>query len=137
MTLLERVRQIGSHARIVAAVLVLTTSIRFAIVAFGASDPPPPSASAVSAQVEPRQPTDRPAPPSTGPSGQPIRARISVLTGPDRADVYIDGSKRGQVPYLGDLPCRVGETVVVEVVPARGHRLRFERRCESGTIKVE
>lgn len=136
MTPLERVRQMGAFARFVLAALVLTMAIRFAVVAFSASGAPPAAAGSGIAAAPPGAPGERPAPVASGPAGQPIRVRISVLTGPDRADVYIDGTQRGQVPYLGDLSCLAGENVVVEIVPKKGKKLRFDRPCESGTIRV-
>lgn len=71
------------------------------------------------------------------PRGKPVRVRLSISAGPDRSDVYVDGSKLGQVPYLGDTSCRAGESVSIEIVPKTGNKLKFERTCELGTIRVE
>jgi hypothetical protein len=133
------VQSLASYARFFAVSCVLTAALRVAIVAFGAS-PPPPAASA-SASAVPLLSAELPriasATAAPAPRGKAIRVRMSITAGPDRSDVYVDGSKLGQVPYLGDTSCRAGESVSIEIVPKTGNKLKFERTCELGTLRVE
>ena len=139
MSALSSVQSLASYARFFAVSCVLTAALRMAIVAFGAS-PPAPTASASASAVPflsaefPRIGSASAAP---APRGKPVRVRMSITAGPDRADVYVDGAKLGQVPFLGDTSCRAGETISIEIVPKTGNKMKLERTCELGTIRVE
>jgi hypothetical protein len=63
--------------------------------------------------------------------------RVVVTRGPDRAELRINGGVLGNAPYVGETSCRVGEKLVVELVPARGEAQRFERSCEAGVLRIE
>jgi len=138
MTWLERVRPISSFVRFFAVGMVLTAALRVAIVSFGASGPVPVVSSAP-AGPQSAQPigsgSARLA--SAAPLGKAIRVTVSVSVGPDRADVYVDGSRLGQVPYVGNTSCRVGEMIDVEVAPKTGKRLKLSKPCEPGTVVFE
>lgn len=139
MSLLSSVQSFASYGRFFAVSCVLTAALRVAIVSFGATPPAP--AGSASASAPPALSAVIPviasgsAPPA--PRGKAVRVRFSITAGPDRSDVYVDGSKLGQVPYLGDSSCRAGEPVSIEIVPKTGNKLKFERTCELGTIRVE
>ena len=139
MSLLSSVQSLASYGRFFAVSCVLTAALRVAIVSFGAT-PPAPVASA-SASAAPATSAVMPAVASgsaaPAPRGKAVRVRFSITAGPERSDVYIDGSKLGQVPFVGDSSCRAGEPVSIEVVPKTGSKLKFERTCELGTIRVE
>jgi hypothetical protein len=137
-TAFEQVRSVSSFVRMLAVSLMLTAALRVAIVSFGASGPPPAASSAPAGSAS-AQPIDSGVPraASAAPLGKAIRVRVSVSVGPDRADVYVDGSRLGQVPFVGDTSCRVGEMIDVEVAPKTGKRLKFQKPCEAGTVRFE
>jgi hypothetical protein len=64
-----------------------------------------------------------------------VKVRLSVDVGPDRSEVFVDGVKRGQVPFVGDATCALGEKLVVEVVPKAGAKQRFEQPCSAGAMR--
>jgi hypothetical protein len=70
-------------------------------------------------------------------SGTPVRVKLVVYAKSERAEVRVDGAKLGSSPYLGETSCRAGETVVVELVPARGSIKRYERPCAPGAIRID
>jgi hypothetical protein len=66
------------------------------------------------------------------------RMMLVVSAGPARSQVYVQGSRVGGTPYVGDVSCAEGEPVKVDVVPPRGMPLSFTRRCQSGaTLRLE
>jgi len=123
----------ASIARFVAGSLLVTASLRFAWAAWsyqpgpGETTPPPRGTATGSASTRP---------PVVGPRGASAKVRVSVDVGADRSDVFVDGVKRGQVPFVGDASCVTGETLVIEVVPKTGPRQRFERPCAPGSVRV-
>ena len=95
--------------------------------------------------VEPPAPTPAPAepvraplgpPPKTLPKGAPLRLLLSVLVGPERSEVFVNGSRLGLTPYLGDLSCKQGEPLRVEVVPAHEGLISRSAICEGGTLLI-
>jgi len=90
-----------------------------------APDAPRPARSAVDAR------------PRELPLGEPVRMRVVVTRGPDRAEVRINGGVLGNSPFVGETSCRVGEALVVELVPVRGQAQRFDRKCEAGVLRID
>jgi hypothetical protein len=75
-------------------------------------------------------------PPKTVPKGAPLRLLLSVLAGPERSEVFVNGSRLGLTPYLGDLSCKQGEPLRVEVVPAHQGLISRSAICEGGTLLI-
>lgn len=75
---------------------------------------------------------------SPSPSNRPIRvqALLSVKHGTLRSEVYVNGELVGNTPYAGDLNCKRGDPVSVEIVPRRGTPIVRSPLCRSGTIEV-
>ncbi len=136
MTWLERIRPISGFFRFIAVSLALTMAVRFSIVAFRAGGPPEAPAASASGGPSASPLASSAGFASTAPPGKPVRTRLSISAGPDRATLFVDGSRLGQIPYVGETSCRMGEKVIVEIVPQKGEKLRFERVCSGGTIRV-
>jgi hypothetical protein len=76
------------------------------------------------------------------PKGEPVKVGTSlrlpmvITIGPDRSEVRIDGVKVGQTPYIGDVSCRAGEDVRIDLLPAKGQPQSFTKKCVPGTIRI-
>jgi hypothetical protein len=75
--------------------------------------------------------------PEALPSGEPLRLMLAVSAGAPRSEVYVNGSRLGLTPYLGDFTCKRGEKLKVEVVPARGALVVREAACEGKTLRIQ
>lgn len=60
---------------------------------------------------------------------RPSLRRLVVDFGPERADVYVRGSKVGKVPYVGQVLCVEDELIKVQVLPPTGAPISRELRC--------
>jgi hypothetical protein len=92
--------------------------------------------SASSAASEKRK---SPPSPSSAASSAPVvrvQALLSVKHGVQRSEVYVNGELVGNTPYAGDLNCKRGEPVTVEIVPRRGPAIVRSPICRAGTIEV-
>lgn len=134
--------------RFAAALLVALAGVRLAVVvgldALHQSAPhlaPPVAAAAPSASVAPPEPSSRAAvATASGTAGTPGKAaRMSlVVTSPGRSEIYVNDFFVGNSPYIGDVACKVGSPVTVEVVPTKGASRIVKYACvEHGTIRVE
>ena len=142
----ETVGRAASGAQLIAAILVALGALRFAVSAVlyavesRAPELPQMSAStgAPSATAAPTSSGGggAPAPTASVPAGQSVRPTLSISAGPGRSDVYVNGVKRGKTPFLGEVSCKTGAPVRIEIVPARGAPLSFVRKCAPGTIRV-
>lgn len=65
------------------------------------------------------------------------RVYLVVSAGPERSELYVNGVFRGHSPFVGEIQCKPGQPVIVELVPEKKAPLRFERRCVGGTVRVE
>jgi hypothetical protein len=147
-----QVAHFAGTARLVAAVLCAIVGMRFAgssvlhagqeeASALGmpsatASAAPPPGPRAVPL---PGEFTDSsPAGRASGPAEKepPVRVTISVTAGPARSPVYINGNLEGNSPFLGDISCRPGEPIRVEVVPVDAPLIQIERACRAGNLLI-
>ncbi len=71
-------------------------------------------------------------------AGPQIRIRrILVDLGPERSDVYVNGRKVGKTPYGGQVSCLDGETIQVQVVPARGVPINARVKCFGRAVKLK
>jgi len=73
----------------------------------------------------------------SGVSGPSRGFHARILSAPAGADVAIQGKPRGQTPFFGNVSCREGEEVVIEV-SAKGFRLwtRNPLCREGGTLEI-
>lgn len=74
--------------------------------------------------------------PSAVAPGASLRIPLIVTAGPERSTVIVNGAVVGQSPYLGEVSCKSGETVTVELVPERGLPVVRHRRCSPGTLRI-
>jgi len=100
----------------------------------------PASASAVAAEVGtgPTRARARhvPAPERRAADGNSLRLMLSVVAGPERSEVYVNGSRLGLSPYLGDYTCKQGEELRIEVVPAHQALITRSATCEGQTLWI-
>jgi hypothetical protein len=69
-------------------------------------------------------------------AGDSLRLMLSVLAGPERSEVYLNGSRLGLTPYLGDLTCKQGEQLRIEIVPTREALISRSATCEGRTLWI-
>lgn len=139
-------------AQVLSALLVLTVSIRFAYAGFRAAldstrglvrDAPPPhsSASKPRRNARPAAASASAAPgasaePAATNAGAPLRVTLAVTSGPPRSEVYVNGRRVGHSPFLGDVSCKQGQPLRVEIVPEKGPLQRHVRVCTGTTIRI-
>lgn len=73
---------------------------------------------------------------ATAPTGAPLRLMLSVNAGPERSEIYVNGSRIGLSPYLGDYSCKQGEQLRVELVPPKGALVTRSATCEGQTLLI-
>jgi hypothetical protein len=59
----------------------------------------------------------------------PSPRQILVDIGPPRSDVFVDGRRVGQTPFLGQVRCRPGREISIHVIPERGLPIEEKRVC--------
>jgi len=74
---------------------------------------------------------------STGAAAHLIRPQLYVNMGPERSTVYVNGVSVGQTPFIGEVTCRSGDPVKVDVDPPAGAPMRFTGRCQGTVLRVE
>lgn len=74
--------------------------------------------------------------PSEAPSGPSLRLMLSVVVGPERSEVYVNGRLLGLSPYLGDYACKQGESLRIEVVPVRQPLITRQAKCLGRTVLI-
>lgn len=140
----ETVGRAASGARVIAGVLLALGGIKFTVdgVLFAVAsarpqltpvvtaDSPRPAESATAAPPKPS--SDAPA----AVMGEPIRPTLSIAAGPPRSEVFVNGVRRGNTPFLGEVSCKAGATVRIQIVPPKGAPLEVERPCKPGTLRV-
>lgn len=138
----------GKGAQLLGGLLCAALGLRVMIMAIGEAQArrAPPAAPPVA--MEPKaakgpgaSPTARerhkPAPErATAQGGAPLRLMLSVNAGPERSEVYVNGSRIGMSPYLGDYSCKQGEQLRVEIVPPKGALVTRSASCEGRTILI-
>jgi len=77
-----------------------------------------------------------PAPERASGESSSLRLTLSVVTGPERSEVYVNGSRLGLSPYIGDYTCKQGEKLRIEVVPAREALITRSAICEGQTLSI-
>ena len=71
------------------------------------------------------------------PSAAPVHMSVIVNMGGSRSEVFIDGPRKGNTPFLGSVRCVPGESVKIEIVPAEGALIVRQARCRQGTVRVD
>ncbi len=130
-------------AHLAAALLLTTLAIRFSVTAVlrGVAERTPKLSPSGEAPLVPSGvpvssgPPLEPAGP-TAVAGASLRVPLVVSGGAPRSEVYVNGIKVGQSPYLGEVSCKAGELVKIEVLPPSGSPAAHMRRCAPGTLKV-
>lgn len=142
-------RQAALASRFIAALLVTGVSLRFAIAsvrhAFGVSSAniaenagshgAGKAGTTASANASVQVPHGTPVA-SQPLTGRPLRVTLGVNYGSARSEVYVNGSRVGNTPFLGDTSCKSGQTIRVEVVPPQGAPLTYVRECRGGSIEI-
>ena len=68
---------------------------------------------------------------------KPVRLMISVLAGPPRSEVFLNGVRLGFSPYVGDVACKLGESLRIEIVPLNDPLIVRHGTCNGGTLRIE
>lgn len=76
------------------------------------------------------------APPPAAAAKDSLRVTLVITLGPERSEVFVNGVRLGQSPYVGDWTCRRDEPLRIEVLPPRGAPLQVERPCAPGTVRA-
>jgi hypothetical protein len=75
--------------------------------------------------------------PSGAQLGPSVRIALAVSAGPPRSELYVSGRRLGNTPFVGDMACKVGQPLKVEVVPPEGPPLVYERICAPGILRID
>ena len=136
----DSVARAASFSQFVAASLLALVGVRFgahgvllavrqSAPTFQSSSTPPPT--------PPPQPSAAPSAASSAALGvklgSTLRIPIVVNSPRPRAEVRIDGILVGNTPYVGEVTCKAGEKIQIEVTPGKRH----EGTCALGTMRVE
>jgi hypothetical protein len=129
-------------SRLIAAFLVATVSIRFAAASFQRATGSTGSGttSANSVPVAPassglvRRPVTSAAPSKV--AGTPRSIQLGISEGPGRSAIYVNGRLLGNTPFVGDTSCKTGLPLHIELVPASGPPLVYERLCRGTMIEI-
>jgi hypothetical protein len=71
-------------------------------------------------------------------AGSSLRIPLMVTADPDRSDVLVDGVNVGNSPFIGEITCKAGERIQIQVVPPKGLPRKYERVCTPGaTLRIE
>lgn len=79
--------------------------------------------------IEPEQPEEQE-------PGKSLRLFLSVVVGPERSEVFVNGTRLGLSPYLGDFTCKEGEDLSVQIVPSRGALITRQAKCGGQTLLI-
>jgi hypothetical protein len=77
-----------------------------------------------------------PAPERRSIEGTSLRLTLSVVAGPERSEVYVNGSRLGTSPYLGDYTCKQGDQLRIEIVPREQALITRSATCEGRTLWI-
>lgn len=137
----------AGYAQLVAAGLVAASAVRLLVFSVlhvvelrSERLAPRPSTSAPelpglrSVPEPPEPPAQQPRP--SAQKGAAIRITASIMAGPPRSEVFVNGVSKGHTPFLGDISCKAGEQLKIEIVPEKGKLLRYTRSCLPGTLRI-
>lgn len=137
--LLERV---ATFCGVSGAALLLAPSVRFAWLAVrGATASPPAAPAAAPVETASAAPAAEPsaapaARSAVTPAGAPVRMSLVVDSVHGRAKVFVDGVPVGDTPFLGDVSCRGGKPVKIDIMPAKRVPITREVECTKGARRV-
>jgi hypothetical protein len=142
--LLDALARAAVVSKFVAAMLIASASVRFAVAAFehtlGAGPPRGAPASGASGRPAPLvRPTTPPVPVASvhrPPPGRPRSIQLGISAGPDRMEIYVNGRLLGNTPFVGDTSCKTGLPLKIELVPHTGPPLVYERECRGSIIEI-
>jgi len=138
----QSVGRAASWAQLCAALLLAVAGARFGVAGllFAVRAQAPELSSATSPAPPAPASAIAPVPPPTGPTvkvGAALRVPIVVNAKQERSEVRVDGVRVGHSPYVGEVSCKAGEQVKIDVLPPQGVPLSFERRCAPGTLHID
>lgn len=135
---------LGAALCAAAGLRLMTVAVAWAVEARGpelASEPTAPPVVAARARVTAQVAASGNANPQLAeplPTGEPLRVMLAVSAGAPRSEVYVNGSRLGLSPYLGDYTCKRGEKLKIEIVPvANAPLILREAVCEGKTLRVQ
>jgi len=70
-------------------------------------------------------------------TGEAVQVQLMVSVPPDRSEILVNGTLVGRSPFIGDVACRVGDKVKIDVIPERGMPVSVERLCVPEVIRVD
>jgi hypothetical protein len=138
--------------RLLAAILVAGAGLRMLI--FGAlrasaekpearASAPEPKARVAAPPAAPAATRAAPAPSGPKPErgklkpGASIRVSLVVMAKTSRSEVLVNGATIGHSPFIGEVSCKAGEPVRVQIVPASGSPRTYTRQCSPGALRIE
>jgi hypothetical protein len=133
----QSVGQASSWAQVGAALLLAAVGVRFAVAGllFAIQERAPKLGDPTASSASAAPPDPAPPPVPTGPRalvGTPLRLSIVVNAEQDRSEVMIDGVHVGNTPYVGEVSCKAGQRIKIDVLPPKGAPDTFERVCAPG-----
>lgn len=84
----------------------------------------------------PQPPPAEPEEPEEEQGTRSLRLFLSVVVGPERSEVFVNGARLGLSPYLGDFTCKEGEDLHVQVVPTHGALITRQAKCGGQTLLI-
>jgi hypothetical protein len=66
-----------------------------------------------------------------------ILCQLSVSVRPDRSEVFMAGGSLGKTPFIGDITCKLGELITVDILPPAGLPRRFKRPCGAPVVRIQ
>lgn len=156
VVVLDTLRKVIPAGQLLLALLLTVLALRFAVVVAepwlggaaqqatkkvlrnpvqseASSKADPPSRSAAPSKGASRRKAD---PAAKGSGVFRLHTVISVTHGNQRSEVYVNGELMGNTPYAGDVSCKRGELVSVEIAPRNGPPIVREVMCQSGPMEV-
>jgi hypothetical protein len=70
------------------------------------------------------------------PSSDDLTLLVSIADGQKRSQILVDGAPVGQAPYLGQLVCRRGMTLTIDLVREDGTTTRHQRPCTGSALEI-
>lgn len=70
-------------------------------------------------------------------AGEAVQVQLMVSLPPDRSEIMVNGTLVGRSPFIGDVACRVGDKVRIDVIPEKGMPVSVERLCVPEVIRVD
>jgi hypothetical protein len=86
--------------------------------------------------VSPEIPPTAPKPEAKAKSGASLRLMLSVTVGPERSEIFVNGTRLGLSPSVGDFTCKEGEGLEIHVVPVHLPLLTRQAQCVGKTLLI-